>query len=158
MRIGLRPWFASLNGQPSSACSRNLSKLVSPVIRSSGAHSIRNLRTTSHFKLIQQSTKKPVESRIRARTEPPDSLRPETLQQPDQAKLTTVRHQDGKPVSLPNADSLLSEQTVSNKEQRKADWAIIKEMSTYLWPKVQIRRSQVLGINFDFNRTTLEHG
>ncbi|KAJ4303665.1 Iron-sulfur clusters transporter atm1, mitochondrial [Kalmusia sp. IMI 367209] len=31
--------------------------------------------------------------------------------------------------------TLLAEQTVSNKEQRKADWAIIKEMSHYLWPK-----------------------
>ncbi|KAG9548043.1 ABC transporter-like protein, partial [Aureobasidium melanogenum] len=31
--------------------------------------------------------------------------------------------------------SLLAEQTVSNKEQRKADWAIIKDMAHYLWPK-----------------------
>ena len=27
---------------------------------------------------------------------------------------------------------------VSNKEQRKADWAIIKEMGRYIWPKVSI--------------------
>jgi len=39
-----------------------------------------------------------------------------------------------KPIE-PVKDSLLAEQTVSNKEQRKADWAIIKEMSKYLWPK-----------------------
>ena len=32
-------------------------------------------------------------------------------------------------------DPLLAEQTVSNKEQRKADWAIIKDMAHYLWPK-----------------------
>ena len=32
-------------------------------------------------------------------------------------------------------NTLLAEQTVTNKEQRKADWAIIKEMSHYLWPK-----------------------
>lgn len=31
---------------------------------------------------------------------------------------------------------LLSEKTVGNKEQRKADWAIMKEMVKYLWPKV----------------------
>ena len=31
---------------------------------------------------------------------------------------------------------LLSEATVGNKEQRKADWAIMKEMTKYLWPKV----------------------
>jgi len=30
---------------------------------------------------------------------------------------------------------LLAEQTASNKEQRKADWAIIKDMAHYLWPK-----------------------
>lgn len=35
----------------------------------------------------------------------------------------------------PKNDPLLAEQTVSNKEQRKADWAIIKDMSGYLWPK-----------------------
>jgi len=39
-----------------------------------------------------------------------------------------------KPIE-PVKDSLLAEQTMSNKEQRKADWAIIKEMSKYLWPK-----------------------
>jgi ATP-binding cassette, subfamily B (MDR/TAP), member 7 len=33
------------------------------------------------------------------------------------------------------ANPLLAEQVVSNKEQRKADWAIMKEMSRYLWPK-----------------------
>lgn len=32
-------------------------------------------------------------------------------------------------------DLLLAEQTVSNKEQRKADWAIIRDMAHYLWPK-----------------------
>lgn len=32
-------------------------------------------------------------------------------------------------------NTLLAEQTVSNQQQRKADWAIIKEMSHYLWPK-----------------------
>jgi hypothetical protein len=32
-------------------------------------------------------------------------------------------------------DPLLQEQSLSNKEQRKADWAIMKEMSQYLWPR-----------------------
>lgn len=36
----------------------------------------------------------------------------------------------------PQAPALLAEQTLSNREQRKADWAIMKEMSRYLWPKV----------------------
>lgn len=32
--------------------------------------------------------------------------------------------------------ALLSETTVTSKEQRKVDWAIMKEMAKYLWPKV----------------------
>jgi ATP-binding cassette subfamily B (MDR/TAP) protein 7 len=32
-------------------------------------------------------------------------------------------------------DPLMSEELLSKKEQRKADWAIIKEMTQYLWPK-----------------------
>ena len=55
-----------------------------------------------------------------------DPVKPETLKKPQGATVNQV----------PNTDGLLSEQTVSNKEQRKADWAIIKEMSQYLWPKV----------------------
>lgn len=31
---------------------------------------------------------------------------------------------------------LLSESTVATQQQRKADWAIMKEMAKYLWPKV----------------------
>lgn len=31
--------------------------------------------------------------------------------------------------------TLLSEQVKTNEQQRKADWAIMKEMSRYLWPK-----------------------
>ncbi|KAJ9664834.1 Iron-sulfur clusters transporter atm1, mitochondrial [Coniosporium apollinis] len=40
-----------------------------------------------------------------------------------------------KPATPGKQDAFLSEKTVSNKEQRKADWAIMKEMSRYLWPK-----------------------
>lgn len=55
-----------------------------------------------------------------------ESIKPEIYQEPK------------KPGPDPNlnTDALLSEQTVSNKEQRKADWAIMKEMARYLWPTV----------------------
>ncbi|KAI9654604.1 MAG: Iron-sulfur clusters transporter atm1, mitochondrial [Alyxoria varia] len=56
------------------------------------------------------------------KSEDADSIKPESFQKK-------------KPVDPPGNQSLLGEQTVSNKEQRKADWAIIKEMSKYLWPK-----------------------
>ena len=52
------------------------------------------------------------------------SIKPESVQKPESAK-----------PNPPQNGNLLGEQTVSNKEQRKADWAIMKEMSRYLWPK-----------------------
>jgi hypothetical protein len=52
-----------------------------------------------------------------------ESIKPESLQKKDS-------------ITSQKQDPLLAEQTVSNKEQRKADWAIMKEMSQYLWPKV----------------------
>lgn len=42
---------------------------------------------------------------------------------------------DGQKSQEQSNDPLLQESRLSNKEQRKADWAIIKEMSKYLWPK-----------------------
>ncbi|KAF2743861.1 iron-sulfur clusters transporter atm1, mitochondrial precursor [Sporormia fimetaria CBS 119925] len=49
-----------------------------------------------------------------------------------------VRQKDTKVVPAKpekKVDDLLAEQLVSNKQQRKADWAIMKEMTRYLWPK-----------------------
>lgn len=37
------------------------------------------------------------------------------------------------------ADPLLGAQNVSNAAQRKADWAILKDMVHYIWPKVEGR-------------------
>ena len=45
---------------------------------------------------------------------------------------------ESKSASPGKAKDLLAEKTTSNKEQRKADWAIMKEMSRYLWPKGDI--------------------
>jgi ATP-binding cassette subfamily B (MDR/TAP) protein 7 len=45
-----------------------------------------------------------------------------------------------KPKPEKKKTDLLNGPTVSNKEQRKADWAIMKEMAKYLWPKVGRRR------------------
>ncbi|KAG8529251.1 Iron-sulfur clusters transporter atm1, mitochondrial [Bacidia gigantensis] len=66
------------------------------------------------------------------------SLKPETVQKPSDAKPLDIESKPKAPKPAPKTDALLSEQTVSNKEQRKADWAIIKEMSQYLWPKNDI--------------------
>lgn len=42
---------------------------------------------------------------------------------------------------------LLQESSLSNKEQRKADWAIMKEMSGYLWPKDNLGTRMRVGLS-----------
>ncbi|KAK9362234.1 ABC transporter-like protein [Lipomyces starkeyi] len=42
------------------------------------------------------------------------------------------------PAKKDGADGLLDEKVISIKQQRKADWAIMKEMIKYIWPKGQI--------------------
>ena len=72
-----------------------------------------------------------------------DSARIPTAQQiateQKQAAEESVKPEDVKAQKPAEAatkhDPLLAEQTVTNKEQRKADWAIIKDMAHYLWPK-----------------------
>ncbi|ORY12587.1 iron-sulfur clusters transporter atm1, mitochondrial precursor [Clohesyomyces aquaticus] len=44
-------------------------------------------------------------------------------------------------------DPLLAEPVVTNKEQRKADWAIMKEMSRYLWPKDNLGTRMRVGLS-----------
>ena len=53
----------------------------------------------------------------------PESVKPESVEKEKPAEPTR-----------PN-DPLLSEQMKTTKEQRRADWRIIKDMSHYIWPK-----------------------
>lgn len=71
-------------------------------------------------------------------TEAPESIKPESVQ----------RNGFTKTDDAPKADPLLAEQTVSNKAQRKADWAILKEMSRYLWPKGEVGTKVRVGTAF----------
>lgn len=72
-----------------------------------------------------------VQKETELRSAADESIKPESVQ-PETAK-TEKPAQPAKPAAM--NDPLLAEQTVSNKEQRKADWAIIKDMAHYLWPK-----------------------
>lgn len=81
---------------------------------------------------------------------PPKTLSspsPLAPQSPDQ-KTKNAQNAAGKPKR-----DLLSETTVGKKEQRKADWAIMKEMAKYLWPKVRPAAAIVgwrtFGVNCD---------
>lgn len=65
-----------------------------------------------------------LEKEKQARQPAEESVKPETVKKEPSAQPAVV-----------NTDPLLAEQTVSNKQQRKADWAIIRDMAHYLWPK-----------------------
>jgi ATP-binding cassette subfamily B (MDR/TAP) protein 7 len=52
------------------------------------------------------------------------------------ATANIVKPEDSGNAKTPPKKDLLSEPADSKKEQRKADWAIMKEMAKYLWPKV----------------------
>ena len=95
--------------QPSLSWKRRLCPL------SSGIHLQQHLVTSDRA----------LRRRVSSKADVLEKVKPEAVQKPDHSK------------SLgPTTDALLTEQTVSNKEQRKADWAIMKEMVQYLWPKV----------------------
>lgn len=59
-----------------------------------------------------------------------ESMQPETLQTRNTSTPKVM------PKVVPKIHSPIAENAVSNKEQRKADWAIMKEMTKYLWPQV----------------------
>lgn len=62
---------------------------------------------------------------------PVDATPPQTLKDTRDAGAAA-------PAAAAAKKDLLSETTVGKKEQRKADWAIMKEMAKYLWPKVSV--------------------
>ncbi|KAF4554708.1 Iron-sulfur clusters transporter atm1 [Elsinoe fawcettii] len=89
-------------------------RLSSPITRRVFATSPRWRKDDNTARTIAQSTLQ--------KSNVPEGVQPETVQKPKPA--TTVKE-----------NGLLGEQRVSNKEQRKADWAIIRDMAKYLWPK-----------------------
>ena len=76
-----------------------------------------------------------------AKGNPAEISNPESAQKPKPATAATNAGKQG---------DMLSEQVVSNAEQRKADWAIMKEMVQYLWPKgdfgTKLRVGSALGL------------
>ena len=78
-----------------------------------------------------QPPQQSAQQRLPPKVDLAESIKPESVQKPTAAASK----------GIPRTDILLTEQTVSNKEQRKADWAIMKEMARYLWPKVLLPRT-----------------
>lgn len=86
---------------------------------------LRHLRYTKHSRQNDRSRQQKAQGEIYLRPEQSESIKPESYREPSKAK-----HAEA-----PRTDVLLAEQTVSNREQRRADWIIIKEMVKYIWPK-----------------------
>lgn len=66
--------------------------------------------------------------------DPQQGVQPESVEKP-------------KPAVPGKQAGLLAERTVSNAEQRKADWAIMKEMTKYLWPKNNLGTKVRVGVS-----------
>lgn len=107
------------------------------------------IKSISYTRPLREDGARPrdlaAEEGVRRKLDASDSLRPETIEKSDRGETNAKE--------APKTDLLLSEQTVSNKEQRRADWAILKEMSKYLWPKA----CQVVGgIHAGFKLTRIQ--
>jgi ABC transporter ATM len=61
------------------------------------------------------------------------------------ARTVVVQTKTARPAKKP--DPLFNENVATNKEQRKADWAIMKEMSKYLWPKDNLGTRARVGLS-----------
>ena len=85
-----------------------------------------SLTYSSNLRQNDSSGRQKAQGEFYIRHEQSESIKPEPYQEPSKVK----------PAEAPQTDALLAEQTVSNKEQRRADWIIIKEMAKYIWPKV----------------------
>lgn len=87
---------------------------------------LRHLTYTTHLRQNDSARQQKTQGQLQLHPEQSESIKPESYQASSKAK----------PAEAPKTDALLAEQTVSNKEQRRADWIIIKEMAKYIWPKV----------------------
>ena len=123
MRVGLLPRLHLPHGmytcQPLGA-SRYL-----PTYRAYKILPVRQITYTRHLQQNERPKISQDRARVQLRPDKSESIKPESYEEPNKTK----------PDVAPKVDALLAEQTVSNKEQRKADWAIMKEMARYLWPK-----------------------
>jgi ATP-binding cassette subfamily B (MDR/TAP) protein 7 len=75
-------------------------------------------------------------TKLQDAVKPPTTLAtPKTLLKPSASDTKQKSVSAAAPTSSLSQDGMLAEKIVSAAEQRKVDWAIIKEMSRYLWPK-----------------------
>lgn len=104
----------------------------SPWLPTAYSAQLRAFSATHKGPLLKQAADEPPVER--KQTNPAST--PSAIPSPDAAVAQNAK--DAPKASVPDKKKkdLLGESTVATKEQRKADWAIMKEMAKYLWPKV----------------------
>jgi hypothetical protein len=160
--------------QRRTQCYRDRSIYLSSMIISACRRSLygglqssnRHYWSSSPVAVLRQTPRCPfTTTRFRRKAEPPilqndRQIAQQAAAQKPLTQVATVKPETvekSKPGVPAGQDPLLAESNVSNKEQRKADWAIIKEMSRYLWPKVDSLRLIASQHKLTFNlRTILE--
>ena len=123
MQVGLLPRLHLLHGTYMRH-PLGLSRFL-PAHRAYKLPPLRQITYTRHLQQNERPGKTQAQARVQLPPDKSESIKPESYEEPNKKK----------PDVAPKVDALLAEQTVSNKEQRKADWAIMKEMARYLWPK-----------------------
>ncbi|CAG8402490.1 unnamed protein product [Penicillium salamii] len=96
---------------------------------------LRSTRVGTHMRVFT-STQSPLRNNSEKK-DPSITTGPATPTPPqlENANIVPKPKESGEAKTPPKKD-LLSEPLAANKEQRKADWAIMKEMAKYLWPKI----------------------
>lgn len=79
----------------------------------------------------------PLRSKLERET--PTSTSTSSSSQLENANIVQKPKESREAKAPPQKDLLTKPLTTANKEQRKADWAIMKEMAKYLWPKVTLK-------------------
>ncbi|KAK7205203.1 iron-sulfur clusters transporter atm1 [Myxozyma melibiosi] len=91
------------------------------------AHRARQIRLLHSSPILPNSSKQSSPNQSAKKPISAEEVKPEA--KPEEKKLQNF--------SKPPANALLEEKVVEPKTQRAADWAIMKEMMQYLWPKGQ---------------------
>ncbi|PLB50178.1 transporter ATM1, mitochondrial precursor [Aspergillus steynii IBT 23096] len=103
----------------------------SPWLPAAYSAQLRAFSTTNKGPLLKQAVDDPPVER----KSPSPASTPSTTPATDAAAAQNPKDAAKASSSDKKKKDLLSESTVATKEQRKADWAIMKEMAKYLWPK-----------------------
>lgn len=114
-RLASRSQFTSHHATSSHTTTLRVSRLAIAGSRRVFASTPRHRKDDARIRTQQ--------AELQAKQPAPENVKPEL----------TEREKPAEPTQ-PN-DPLLSEQTKTRKEQRTADWRIIKDMSHYIWPK-----------------------